>query len=348
MDGRVSEIARYLERALMLRLFRPRQHVEILRLMKSQTGLRAKTTFGVRYDTGMARASGSPETSAFNTVLNAFTAFLGYRMTRRDGRYVTASEAWAMLGTYGGDDGLSVDQDRKAAEKAARMVGQVMTVERTVRGNTGVSFLARHYGPDVWQGDVNSCCDIRRQLAKFHTTAKLPGNVTPITKLREKAYAFSLTDSGTPVIGRLCTKVLELAPMRKDQFQNVLGIWNVVDDGNQYPNVNAGWMLDLLREQIPEFNLDVFSAWVEGANIETILTPPMCAPQVEAAVRNGIAAVDGDFIQAQGTGSAQPARERDPERRRRHRPRPGNSQKNARDKKAKNPSRKPRAAVRQQ
>ena len=106
-DGRVNEVVRLFERMLMLALFHPSFHVEMLKLMRSQTGLRARTTFGVKYDTGYARASGSPETSAFNTILNAFIAYLAFRMTRVDGRYLKPEEAWARLGIYGGDDSLT-------------------------------------------------------------------------------------------------------------------------------------------------------------------------------------------------------------------------------------------------
>ena len=299
MDGRVGMLARYFERLLMMRLFPARYHVELLRLLKSQTGLNAKTTFGVQYSTGMARASGSAETSPFNTLLNAFVAFMGFRMSRRRGRFLNAEEAWAMLGVYGGDDGITADQDRKAAERAASLMGQVLTVERTVRGDMGVTFLARHYGPDVWFGDPNSCCDIKRQLAKFHTTARLPSNVTPLTKLREKSYAFSLTDAETPVIGPLVKRALFLHPMKKEEFKNELKIWNVVEGAaGQYPNTYSDWMLGLLMSQIPDFDLDLFNKWLQSTNRETILAPPLCAEPVEAKPKTGIVAVDGEFVHA--------------------------------------------------
>ena len=50
-------------------------------------------------------------------------------MTRVNGAYLNAKQAWEKLGIYGGDDGFTPDQDRRAAEKAARIMGQVMTVE---------------------------------------------------------------------------------------------------------------------------------------------------------------------------------------------------------------------------
>jgi hypothetical protein len=299
-DGRVNEIARLFERMLMLAVFNPKFHMEMLRLMREQTGLRAKTTFGVRYDTGHARASGSPETSAFNTILNAFIAFLGFRMSRQNGGFMTADQAWERLGLYGGDDGATADQDRRAAEKAAAMMGQVLTCERTKRGNLGVSFLARHYGPDVWFDGLkpaNSCCDIRRQLAKFHVTVKLGSNITPQMKLQEKAYAFFLSDRNTPILGPFVRKCLQIFPMSGDSYKNLLCVWNsTVNVEDHYPNEYEDWMIDLLYQQIPSFDIVGFHEWIDGADNETIFSPPILADPADPEPKQGLVVVDGDFI----------------------------------------------------
>jgi hypothetical protein len=297
MDGRVNALSRVLERMVMLKLYLPQYHLELMRLMKTQTNLKAKTKHGVMYNTGFARASGSPETSVFNTLLNAFIAFLGFRMTRINGRYMDGEEAWSSLGLYGGDDGLTPDQDGRAAEKAAKMMGQVMTVERTKRGDMGVAFLARHYGPDVWWGDANSCCDIRRQLAKFHVTTKLCSRITPVIKLQEKAFAFSLSDSETPVIGWFVNKVLEYSPMEHVQYRNVLGIWNSnVVKTSHYPNRYADWMIDLLEQQIPDFDVTRFFDWIMFASAEDLMNAPTFCEPPAPAPKPGIISVDDDII----------------------------------------------------
>lgn len=296
MDGRVGPNARYLERVLMLKLYNHDYHLEMLELMKSQTFLVATTKNGVQYDTGYARASGSPETSAFNSILNAFIAYLTFRMSKRSGKYMDAKQAWLALGLYGGDDGLTPDQDGKAAEKAARMMGQVMTVERTKRGDMGVTFLARCYGPDVWWGDDNSCCDIKRQLAKFHVTTRLSSKVTPLTKLREKAYAFSLTDAETPILGWFVMRVLHHAPVTRDRYENVLGIWNSdVDKTDHYPNRFAEWMFDLALDQLPNYDLLGFSNWVENASLEDLFNCPEFVERPEPNAKDGIFVLDDDI-----------------------------------------------------
>jgi len=295
MDGRVNALARTFEQAVMLKVYKSEFHLELLRLMKTQTNLKAKTKNGVKYDTGFARASGSPETSLFNTLLNAFIAFLGFRMSRVNGRYMTSEEAWMRLGLYGGDDGLTPDQDRKAAERAAKMMGQVMTVDRTKKGDMGVAFLARHYGPDVWWGDSNSCCDIRRQLSKFHVTTKLCSKVTPVIKMREKAFAFSLSDSETPILGWFVMRVLEFMPIRHSQYENALGIWNSdVNKSNHYPNRFEDWMLDLARDQLPDFDTLGFFDWVQQADAKDLFQAPNFSERPDPQPKVGIIAVDGD------------------------------------------------------
>jgi hypothetical protein len=297
MDGRVNANARELERIILLELYHHDYHVELLKLMKSQTGLRACTKHGVEYGTGDARASGSPETSPANTMLTAFIAYLGFRMTVRNGGFMQPLEAWEALGIYGGDDGLTGDQDSKAAEKAARIMGQVLTLERVKRGDMGISFLARRYGPDVWWGDTNSCCDIKRQLAKFHVTTRLSSKITPQVKLREKAFAFSLTDSETPIIGWFVTKVLEYYPVTKACYGNVLGIWNSdVDKADHYPNEEAEWMLDLVSEQLPGFNVSGFVDWIMEASHRDLLTCPVFDEPADHGNKPGIYVIDEDIV----------------------------------------------------
>jgi hypothetical protein len=297
-DGRVDALARTLERRLMVALFGPRYVLALLKLMKSQTGLRCKTRHGVNYNSRDARASGSAETSAFNTILNAFIAFLGFRMTREGSSFLDARESWGRLGLYGGDDGITADQCKQSAERAASMMGQVLTCERTKRGLVGVSFLSRYYGPDVWfgsEGSDNSCCDIRRQLSKFHVTVALSSRVKDTDKLREKAFAFYLTDKHTPVIGDFVRKVLEYYPLSKDKYANILNIWNSdIDQENQYPNTYEGWMNDLLFQQIPDFDGEGFVDWIANVPKEGLLSPPRFAPSPEPVVDNGLAVVGGD------------------------------------------------------
>ncbi|QKI28965.1 hypothetical protein [Forsythia suspensa noda-like virus] len=306
MDGRVSSLARLLEKIVMFRAFPVQYHAAMYELMRKQTGLTAVTTFGVRHQTGNARLSGSPETSNFNTLLTAFIAYYTWRRTKKEnGAYYTPVEAWNKLGIYGGDDGLSEDMNAKIATESAKRMGQVLDLQTVKRGEIGVSFLARRFGPDVWFGDNNSCCDIKRQLAKFHLTVNLPSKLPPWKKLQEKSFAFSLSDSNTPILGEFVVKALELYPLKASEFKNVLGTWGVeMDVEKQYPNRYAEWMDDLINSELPDFDVDRFRDWLRACDGGTIFDPPAFAERVPPNPKPGIVAVDGDMPNDGNEGGA--------------------------------------------
>lgn len=303
-DGNISKEARYLERTLMRRLFDPACWEELKQCLRSQTFLHVKTKFGVKYNSMFSRASGSAETAVFNTILTAFIAFLAFRMTMKpSGGYYTAQEAWEALGIYGGDDGGTPNLKKEKAEKAATMMGQVLDCTVIARGEPGVQFLARHYGPGVWHGETNSCCDIRRQLSKFHVTVHLNG-VSKVGKLLEKAFAFSLSDSETPVIGPFVKKVLALYAAEHQEeyeYKNVLNIWNThVAKDVHYPNTYADWMDELLDRQFAGgCKLSDFTEWLDGVeDLFGCLTPP-CIYSVErdaTIIKPGSAVVAGEIL----------------------------------------------------
>jgi hypothetical protein len=298
MDGRVSNIARELERRAMFRAFGRDYTMVLYELMRKQTFLTAITTTGIKYKTEFQRLSGSPETSAFNTMLTAFIAYLTYRRQKNMyGAFNQAPEAWAMLGIYGGDDGLSACFDQATAKATAGRVGQKLELVRVWRGDMGVSFLARTYGPDVWNGDDNSCCSLKRQLAKLHLTVHLPGNIPPWKKLQEKSFSFYLTDRFTPVIGEFVTRVLTLFPLGKEEFRNVLNIYGVeLDESRQYPNRQADWMECYALAELPDFDFDRFRNWLDSSNRDTIFCAPRFAESLPPDPKFGVCTVDDDLV----------------------------------------------------
>jgi hypothetical protein len=283
-DGRVSVVLRTLEHICMLRHFAPKYHRELCELQASQKNQRAKTKFGVSYDTGEARASGSAETADFNSLDNAFMAYVTLRTTRVDGHFRSPREAWDGLGIYGGDDGITADVCPVNYTRQCAAVGQVLEAEPIKRGDPGVKFLAREYSPYVWQGAVDSICDVTRQLSKFHVTTSLPANVTPMRKLCEKALSFFLSDANTPIIGNICRLVLEKFPDERpavlgaDGLQGVAYAHSLVPAAVQYPNSDGGWMLAAVQRNIPGFDYERFANWIHSvrATGEGILTPPIC------------------------------------------------------------------------
>jgi hypothetical protein len=299
MDGNYDERANELHRRIFGYGFLPMYHAQLFELMNRMIDMRSITTFGYKSTTGQAEASGKASTAVDNSNLNAFMAFLGYRKTVNPWTrtYYTMYEAWDKLGIYGGDDGLSTDFSKEMMLAAAESMGQVLKLEELKRGQRGIMFLARRYGPDVWYGDPTSTCDLPRQLSKFHVTTCLPSNITREQKLCEKAFAFYLTDKNTPVIGPFVRRVKELFPELFPYFKNETGLWlTTMDSAHQYPNEYAGWMEDDADRTIQEFDRKSFAAWLRGADRRTIFHVMQCAPPIEPVVKSDSCVVDGDEV----------------------------------------------------
>lgn len=302
-DGRYSQVLRELEFLLLMRFFSPDHHEQLLELHSSQYNLKAFTSFGIKYDTDYTRCSGSPETAVFNSMANKFISYLAYRMERIKGSTTpkyTPSEAYLQLGMYGGDDGLSSNMDLDIYHVACNMVGQKLEAESIPRGAFGVKFLARVYSPEVWFGSLDSCCDLPRQLSKFHATVCLPPSIKPVDKLLEKARAYFLTDSNTPIIGVFVNRVLELhgSPvLRRDELKE-MEIWGShLDKALQYPNANGGgWMTYYATTVIPGLDPDAFAVWVHSCSSLTELLSPPLLVEPTRPVNKGVDVVVNDEI----------------------------------------------------
>jgi hypothetical protein len=295
-DGHISNIIRHLERCILLRAFAPEHHERLAELHSRQYNLRGCTTTGVKYDTDFTRASGSPETSAFNSIDNKFVAFLNFRMTKVNGMFLTPEEAWVKPGLYGGDDGLTADVQPQVYVKAAASVGLVIEVDPIPKGEEGVMFLARVYSPDVWFGDTNSCCDVMRQLSKVHTTVCLPSSIRPIDKLAEKARAYLLTDENTPIFGEFFKRFSELYDLDTLSACPRL-IWGAdVPKDVQYPNFRAEWMDDYVYKCLNGANFPAFRAWLaKCATPEEMLSPPLLL-EPKPATTSVPVVVDGQLL----------------------------------------------------
>jgi hypothetical protein len=270
-DGRVNLTLRQLEEIVMCALFDEKHWKQMLFLMRRQYGHKATTRLGVKYVNGYNRQSGSPETAIFNTICNAFMAYVTFREAGCE-----PDEAYRKLGIYGGDDGITPDADPVLYTNIAARFGHVLEAEKIKRGDKGVNFLSRYYSPNVWFGDVNSCADIARALSKLHTTVAC--DVSATDKLFEKAYALHLTDSSTPIIGDFVNRAVILSGKDGSEYKNILKIWNSnLPEDEQYPNDNQdNWMHQLLRDQQLEgFRLADFQVWLgECKTLEDLLHCP--------------------------------------------------------------------------
>jgi hypothetical protein len=302
-DGHVSRVLRELEQLVLLRAFAVCYHARILDLHRSQFEIPAVTTFGVKYALGFSRASGSPETSTFNTVANAFINFLAIKFTKFSGAFLQASEAYSRLGLYGGDDGVTANVPINYFKHAARLVGQDVSSKLVSRGSLGVTFLSRQYSPEVWYGEPSSCADIARQVSKFHTTVGLPKEITPQMKLVAKCQSFACTDLDTPVIGKLVKTVLCLCEddrilmdslKKYDGELKVVKQWlSEIDLAVQYPNQDSGWMDAVVAALLPGFDMKRFDDWMsECKNLDDVLAAPLCLEVSEPKVPDPVVVDD--------------------------------------------------------
>jgi len=277
-DGHGSNVMRELETVLIMRAFRLCHHAELSDLHRSQFGRQAFGMFRSWYETEFSRLSGSPETSCLNSVVNAFVSYCALRMTKVGGVYIQPEEAYKGLGIYGGDDGLTANLNPSAAAEASALIGQELTVEVVPRGSIGIKFLARVYSPNVWYGDMNTCCDLPRQLSKLHVTVNMGVNVTPKMKLLEKVRSFMLSDESTPVIGMFCCAVQMVngEELVANDETRAMRSWNSRwSKENQYINEPAEWFGEYCQTALPGFEFKRFSSWVQSADtFEKLLSAP--------------------------------------------------------------------------
>lgn len=300
-DGHGSNVMRDLEQLILMRAFPPTYHAQLNELHRSQFGLKGVSTFGTKYETHYARLSGSPETSLFNSILNAFVGFYALRMTRKAGSFYTKEEAYTALGIYGGDDGLTADIPNDIYLRAATTMGQELAIEPIQRGRLGVKFLARIYGPDVWFGDDSSVCDLRRQLSKFHTTVAMPSNVTPSMKLIEKARAYYVSDRNTPIIGPYVRKVMQLSEGLDykivEEQRRLIVPWTArFDASDQYNNDPRDWYAGYAQLALPDADVKRWQRYLADIiMLDNCLAPPTIQAQTDPVVTNRIV-LDGEYV----------------------------------------------------
>jgi hypothetical protein len=281
-DGTIGAVQRATEEAFTLRFFSPAVHVDMLTAQRSQHHMQAVTSLGIAYLTLFSRASGSGETTVFNTLDNAFAAYLTYRTMN-----YTPALAWGQLCecAFGGDDGLLADVDDAKYEAACARIGLKVKAEPVYSGQMGVCFLARVYGPYVWNGDANSMCDLPRQLLKINISNRLPDSVTPTIKMVEKCRGYVLSDANTPILGPYVKAVTAFATrVPVSAYAGVIRSWNGFDETTNYPNVYNSWMDAEVERVLPDCDPTILQRFVDRATkLADLLNPPSiraCPPHV--------------------------------------------------------------------
>jgi len=290
-DGTLSPALREVEKHVITYLFHPDGVKDALKWHALQYLRRGFTGDDIAYETGFSRLSGSPETALFNSIDNAFCAYVALRHT------YAPDVAYSRLGIYGGDDGLTPDCDPEVFASEVAKLGPVAKCVVTPHGNGPVCFLARQYTPDVWFGSPDSMCDFPRTMSKFHVSPNVPD--TPLVKLTEKLRGLWCSDSNTPLIADLIKRAVELglyvhaAPEK--MYSNYVARTYALNE--QYPNSEASssWYLHNISNSCPEFTFTVFLKWLASCKVaDDLLTPPLCQPIAHPEIKANVPViVDG-------------------------------------------------------
>lgn len=295
-DGHVKRPERLVERAMMLRSFKPQYHAELNESMDAQIGIPGTTREGRKYFSGYGRGSGSQETSPFNSAGTAFTGYCARRETLVNGVRTPPDVAWAELGIYGGDDSLESDVDPESLRKAAANVGQDYEITVVRNGELGVEFLNRQFGPDIWTGDLDSMANPRRLLEKLWTG---PTHLAdPIERFAERLSGYYRMDGNSPIIGDICKVGQELLGEREG---GILCPWDGdINIESNWPNAYGDWMLDCFAKFLPDFDHGRFWRWLTAVqrskNKFLLLKAPLCTPAPDTNPEVKTARVVGDEL----------------------------------------------------
>ncbi len=221
-DGTTTYLHTTLVRACMRRLFDPRYHDEIDRFLEAEENCKAYTASNLMYYTGFTTLSGSPLTSARNTLSNAFVGYLSARIGG-----LTPEDSWRCLGLYGGDDSLDRPVVSRNKAQAAKLCRLSLKEDRRAQGSH-VDFLGRIY-VNPWHGP-QSILQVRRRLAKFHLVPTSCNNTdVPLIEAR-RMLSLYVTDPNTPVVREMLAcwsrrtpaetirKAIDLAPSEIDSW----------------------------------------------------------------------------------------------------------------------------------
>lgn len=259
-DGRVNEfIRRYHDKPLLLGSFHPQYRDRADEIYRKQS--RNLVRMGeFTYNSGDTQNSGGMDTSLFNTSRNASLAYCSYR--EYGFNHVDTVRLLSQC-AFGGDDGVIHVPKGVDRVKFLNVIGNVtkawgMKIEAAVveRGRP-FTFLARWWNP--WHGSNVSMCDIPRQMAKFHTSVGV--DVNPREKLREKGYAFYLTDRRTPIIGPLAEAIVHAFGFAPPEVVHpeLTGWWARYDVKDQFPNELEDWTHEMADDYIHQgFDDDTF------------------------------------------------------------------------------------------
>jgi len=225
-DGHKSYLFCALHKAVFMACVPESERETILHLYANTKDRECYTKMGINYYSGPTQLSGSPDTACFNSIDNKFVDFYGRRL-----QGMAPSKAYKGRGIFGGDDGLSTGLQEKFFILASNNMGLKVT-SNVVKTGSPVTFLARYY-PDPWNGSVESCLDVARQVPKFFVSSK-GCTLSDEDKLVAKCIGIWLNDRNSPVLGPLATKVMNIKFGEPDREKILTYLGDVNYPGNPH------------------------------------------------------------------------------------------------------------------
>jgi len=323
-DGTISRWLRtFVEGACYLRWVGPECRKELEELLNAELGCRARTSEGIPYDPKGSRLSGSPLTTDGNTLINMFVSYAAARSAGS-----RPEQAWALLGLYAGDDGVT-PLHATALDRAASDLG--LRLKSVQRSKGIVTFLGRVFG-NLWNGDPGSVQDPMRTWRKLHLSfASADYSVAECAVARAKGY--ESLDPGVPVVAEWArvihavygTQTVHDEVTRADTpyYARVWGGWpqmtrsNALDTIAERTGKSAGeieaWC-DVLREAARRKDITMVEGLIENEDTPPSLTAAVCgeiitAPQSPTAPLESPSSGVGSSASSQA-GSAKPRRSR--------------------------------------
>lgn len=195
-DGTVSHLLNKVVEVIALRWVHPDHAQQFLRLLRREHNAPGRTVYGVRYNTGQTRITGSPDTADHNTLCNMFVSYATLRVAGE-----TAQAAQTHLGLYYGDDSIEPLLPQEAHSK---VISDLQLISKDIIVNDGdpIPFLGRLFRHGT------SICDPLRAMSKIHLTMS---SYPKYQALANKAAGYYATDRLTPIIGAWTRRALELA-----------------------------------------------------------------------------------------------------------------------------------------
>jgi hypothetical protein len=200
LDGSIQEFFRDGFDMIAVAALHRQYHAEWLRNSKKERNTKCRTAHGLKYESDSTILSGSSLTSLLGTFVNALIMYIAYR-TGYD-----SEQAWARLGVYGGDDGVSFDLPAVWVRNTAAKFGMLCEASESCVGEP-LTFLGRIY-PDIWTSPA-SMADTKRQVGKLHLTGS-PKIVPDFLVLFRKAQGLRCTDENTPFLTAWCDSVMRI------------------------------------------------------------------------------------------------------------------------------------------